>query len=632
MKTKSLQNPATLAQFEAFTRQRTALPGAPAAAAPAAAAVEEGSRRPLPRYVVLMIDDVHLAFGNLALTKKALASFLAELDPEDMVALVTTSGASARHEFTTDRAVLRQAVGRPSVGELRPEQLWAPRLTEYQAELIERGDSEALDVAVQEILQQRQIPDPESEAKLKARRVLEEAVFSAQLTLETTESLIGGMARLPGRKLLFLLSDGFVTGLTAGSPLSYDIRRITDAGTRAGVVVYALETRGLTVRAVGGSASSWSSLMPRTLGNAYSMQWRSEEATRNAMNAIASGTGGFLVHSVNDLRAGLRQMLADTETYYVLAYEPTNTKRDGGFRKIEVRLLRHSGWKVRARSGYFAADTRRAEAVAGAPVRPASNPVRLAADFVSLEGGASDLVLSGHVDATMLPFVREGERYHATIELLATVLDERGVVVTTLPPERAELDLTEAEHARVVSSGLAYQKMTPLKPARYRARLVARGAAGRLGGVEKWVEIPDLTEGHLDLSSVFLLKATGTGAPDGPQDAPQLQNAQAQRRFRRDEDLYVQVYPYNAKRDASGAANLVAQAEILRGGVVLATAAPEPIVVAAPQGPPLPHTSRIKLRLDDLATTGLPEYELRLTVTDRNADETAARLVDFRID
>jgi hypothetical protein len=56
------------------------------------------------------------------------------------------------------------------------------------------------------------------------------------------------------------------------------------------------------------------------------------------MHALAANTGGFLVENSNNLRAGLRKILDDTETYYVLAYEPTNTRRDGGFRRIEVRL------------------------------------------------------------------------------------------------------------------------------------------------------------------------------------------------------------------------------------------------------------------------------------------------------
>ena len=152
------------------------------------------------------------------------------------------------------------------------------------------------------------------------------------------------------------------------------MRRIADAGTRAGVVVYALDTRGLVAAPPGAGAASLRRPGPATFGVVEAMQRRSEEATRDAMNALAADTGGFLVENSNNLRAGLREMLKDTETYYVLAYEPTNTKRDGGFRRIEVRLPGVPGARVRTRSGYFAPDDRRVGAAAGRRRRRRAGP------------------------------------------------------------------------------------------------------------------------------------------------------------------------------------------------------------------------------------------------------------------
>jgi hypothetical protein len=351
-----------------------------------------------------------------------------------------------------------------------------------------------------------------------------------------------------------------------------------------------------------------------------SMQRRSEEATRDAMHALAADTGGFLVDNSNNLRAGLRQMLKDTETYYVLAYEPTNTKRDGSFRRIEVRLPGLRDVKVRTRAGYFAPDDRRASAPSGIPadeprraderqsgMRAAFNslapltaiPVHLSADFISIDSGVTEVVVSGHVDTTTLPFVRQHERYQATVETAAAIYDETGAVAKTLETQRAAMDLTEADPQQVLKRGLSYQRAAALKPGRYRVRLAARDdAAGMAGSAWQWVQIPDLAPGRLALSSLFLLKEDETaGAPPAnPAAGLTLRNAQALRRFRRDESLFVQLYAYNPKRDASGATSLVSQAEILRVGVLLGTAAPEPMSEGEPHGPPVPHTSRIKLR------------------------------------
>jgi VWFA-related protein len=637
--------PQKLVQFEAYTRRQPVTPPAPSQ--PAVVAAAEAPRPPPRRYVVLAADDLHIEPSSLMRAQKALTRFVEEdVGPEDRVALVTTSGATLSQEFTADREVLRQTISRLSLRARGTEWIGVPYISEYQAELIERGDTDALDVAVQEILARDPFePNPETRAKEKARRIFEECVYSARLTLETLETLIRNMARLSGRKVLFLVSDGFLVGLSANSGLGYDVRRITDAGTRAGVVVYSLETRGLTAQVPGGSASNRGPVMARTFSTVFAMQRQSEEATRDAMHALAADTGGFLFHNSNDLQAGLRQMLQDTETYYVLAYEPTNTKRDGAFRRIEVRLPGQRDVKVRARAGYFAPGDRRASSLSRMPEaaerrtkgRPSGTgaalapltaiPVYLSADFVSVDRGVTEVVVSGHVDTTTLPFVRQGDRYKAVVEMVAVVHDQTGAVATTLEPQRLSMDMTEAQHERLSREGLPYQKAAALKPGRYEVRLAVRGAAtGALGIASQRVEIPDLTPGRLTLSSLFLLKASeaaGAAADSGAS----LVLSQALRRFRRDESLYVQLYAYNPMRDSSGTTNLVSQVEILRGGVVVETGAPEPMVMGEPQGPPVPHTSRITLHSFEPG-----EYELRVTVTDRNANEVATRRVGFTID
>ena len=206
---------------------------------------------------MLAIDDVHMEFSSLGRFRKALERFIDEdLRPEDQVALVTTSGSFAlSQEFTADRAALRQTLSRLSAPGRRAEWTGVPHITEYQAELIEGGDPLALDAAVQEVLQAGTFQDQasaEQQSRSKAHVVFTEAVYNSRLTLEALESLCRGLSGLSGRKTLFLVSDGFLTGLAARSGAGFDIRRIADAGTRAGVVVYALDTRGLVAAPPGG--------------------------------------------------------------------------------------------------------------------------------------------------------------------------------------------------------------------------------------------------------------------------------------------------------------------------------------------------------------------------------------------
>ncbi|HEY6547439.1 MAG TPA: VWA domain-containing protein, partial [Vicinamibacteria bacterium] len=439
------------------------------------------------------------------------------------------------------------------------------------------------------------------------------------------------------------------TGLESGSGVGFDIRRITDAGTRAGVVLYALDSRGLQATPPAAMASSSVRVMPSTLGAVEWMQRASEDATRNAMNALAVDTGGFLVHSNNDLRSGLRKMLQDTETYYVLAYEPTNTTHDGSFRRIEVQLPGTREIKVRTRAGYFAPDDQQAKtqllaaelealrsAQREAGMRTALTslapltaiPVRLSADFLSGDGGNPSVVVSGHVDTKAFPFIQKDDRHVAALDAVAVIYDVNGEAVATLP-ERASISLTEADYQQALKAGLQFQKAATVKPGRYQVRFAVReDATGTLGSAWQWVQVPDLAPEQLNVSSLFLLKeGEAKATTETSSAAPDLRNAQALRRFRQGDNLYVQLYAYNPKRDASGATSLVAQAEILRGGVLLGSAAPEPIDPGEAQGPPAPHTTRIRLSRFDPG-----DYELRVTVTDRNANAFVARQVAFTVD
>jgi hypothetical protein len=70
----------------------------------------------------------------------------------------------------------------------------------------------------------------------------------------------------------------------------------------------------------------------------------------------AAARANVIVYPVDPRRAPgklFAQVVADTSSYYLLGYVPTNTKHDGAFRKLDVRSVR-PGLRVQARTGYTA--------------------------------------------------------------------------------------------------------------------------------------------------------------------------------------------------------------------------------------------------------------------------------------
>jgi VWFA-related protein len=647
---------------------------APAAGAPAPPPAAPGPGR----HVVIVVDDLHIAPGNLEPTRRALLSFVDEFTAaEDQLALLTTSRASAPLALGRDRAALRQALASLAYREAGAAPARGSQMTAAQAELILRGDLSAVQLGAQALIAepgsvfdsaspQAAVEGPavaapaglgaaagdareraaEQEARRQARGVLNEALRFSVASLGALADVLRGLAPLPGRKLCLLVSDGFLYGAGTSEERTRELRSVVDAATRSGAVVYALDPRGLTTG--GGDASV------AGLGAAPGLRERVERLSgqlrRETLATLAGDTGGILVSGTNDLETGLRRMLADNEAYYLMAYEPANRKRDGKFRRIELRLPRRSGLTVRTRRGYFAPDDKaptRAAARATAPAvsnldpvaarellatplpaapQPAEVlPVRLAADYLDLPPDGSQAIVRAHVALDKLTWARVDGRRRVGVELAGGVYDETGALVGEPFGRRAAFDVTPEEHARALAKGLRYQHQLALPVGRYQVRIVARELDGiRLGGSTLALEVPDLGAGTLAVSGLFL-SSSSSGAPGAGGEV--LRDAHALRRFRRSETLFFQLYVYNPKRDDAGHGDVVLQAQVRSATRLVAATQALPAALASRDGAPLQETNGIPLESLEPGS-----YELRVVVVDRKAGATVDRRLDFAVE
>jgi VWFA-related protein len=88
----------------------------------------------------------------------------------------------------------------------------------------------------------------------------------------------------------------------------------------------------------------------------------------DTLKTLGPATNGLAIVDSNNLRAGLQRVVDDFNSFYLLGYNSTNSKQDGRYRKIAVRVKR-PGVSVRARDGYTAGRT-------GAPMPPPADPAR----------------------------------------------------------------------------------------------------------------------------------------------------------------------------------------------------------------------------------------------------------------
>src|SRR4029077_10897163 len=127
------------------------------------------------------------------------------------------------------------------------------------------------------------------------------------------------------------------------------------------------------------------------------------------LRALAENTDGLAVVDTNDIDKGMKRIVDDLTSYYLLGYTSTNGKLDGRYHKIRVRV-RRPGVDVRARRGYRAATEKEVEegrmaqvkqidsapptAMQGAlnalgPARPAI-PLHTTVSYATLGGNAAE--------------------------------------------------------------------------------------------------------------------------------------------------------------------------------------------------------------------------------------------------
>ena len=125
------------------------------------------------------------------------------------------------------------------------------------------------------------------------------------------------------------------------------------------------------------------------------------------LRTLAENTDGIAVVDTNDLRGGLRKVVNDVSAYYLLGYYSTNTKLDGRFHRIQVKMKRPNT-TVKARRGYFAPNENRPSAPTPSANVPAGpSPLNDALGALERVRSTSDFYTYGAADPKELRIVTE---------------------------------------------------------------------------------------------------------------------------------------------------------------------------------------------------------------------------------
>jgi VWFA-related protein len=503
------------------------------------------------RTIALVVDDLGLSFESVGYVRQALRKFVDEqMQPDDLVAIVRTSaGSGAAQQLTSDKRRLYAAIERVR---------WNPAGR--------GGDSPFGGIETNP-----GAPDVKSSQQVIAEfEELRAARYSVG-TISAVNYVVRGLADLPGRKSLVLISESFKLFTVEGRNVQLldSLRRLTDQANLASVAISTLDASGLqTLTATAADSlvakgyvftptdlatSGGMALLPppsarntarvdqniaaqaqrdsldafRKLNAMMDQRHQQNIESQSVLSYLAYRTGGVFVSNRNDLGAGLQKIADDQKGYYLIGFRPEESIIDPKtgrrrYRQLTVKVKR-DGLRVRSRGGYFgitdeektAAPQTRDAQLAAALTSPFSSDgvgLRLTALFGAAPEGGSFIRALLQIDAQDLAFSDDADGSHKVVfDVAAVNFGADGRVVDQLTRTQT-LNVSKDALQQVLRDGLLYSLNIPVKqPGAYQLRVAVRDATrGSVGAAGQFVEVPDVSGNRLALSGVVL---NGTTAP-----------------------------------------------------------------------------------------------------------------------
>ncbi|MBX7169952.1 MAG: VWA domain-containing protein [Pyrinomonadaceae bacterium] len=599
------------------------------------------------RTIIFVVDDLHLSFESHARTRDLILKFIDnDFELNDILAIVSTSGKIGfLQQFTNDKIVLKKAVDRLIYNRnFSGSDRLIPPMSDYEALLIDRRDPEVTNVFAQLMAKEYPGSDYESnvaQVRTRASSILVQARILSENTLKVLDEAIRRAAQREGRKIVFFLSDGFLTDPVSSDSV-YLLHRITDAAARTNTVVYSFDVKGLEAGLPEGT----------TAANAggqtgYRIQSGERFEVQDGLSTIADTTGGRFITNSNDLKTEVGKALVEASGYYLLAWEPDiEIISKEKLKKVEVFVKGHPDLKVRLQNGYLGevaekglkkdAETESAPSQLSeeTQLRNALNsqflqndlPTSMVLNYLDLpnEGGVVKAAIQ--IKNEFLEFTKDAEENSAKVDFLGSLYNSDGKKEGYFKDR-----ITVSSKNKSEKPDLFYNLQTILKPGLYQIRIATRDVkSGKLGNAVQWINIPDLTKHKLALSSLLLSENSKDNfqkSVNYPNDSSlSSSEISVNRIFQRSSNLRYVIFIYNTKLGKNNLPDITVQTQLFRKGKLILDGQPRQLSLEGQDLERLYYAAELPLN-----SFPSGQYEIKLTIQDKNINSSLEQMVSFEI-
>ena len=497
------------------------------------------------RLVVILMDRSIPYMGLTVEAQKIAIAAVDQLGPNDLAALVSTSGVYNAQNFTSDRSRLVRAINQRDWSTESSAAPWS----------IDGGD------------------DPRC--------------FCGLCVLEALTNVSDAVRDIPRRrKLLLFIGRGIVINLaplgrTASPGCEHQVKvkreKLFDSLALSNLTVHSIDPRGLLNVGDHTQASVSGAGFDRTVNGGT--QARSQELSRaindvlrtqQSLAVLPARTGGRAVVNTNASIEKVAEIFRETDAYYVIGVERDPSARPSTRRSLEVKVARRN---VRAYA------QRHFITPAPAVASSLSRAVPSSGDALSALLPDAGKPLALNLAAFAKP-VGEGATVHITLDAGAfareaanTVLDVSAIAVDQAGVQLASVKQTTTLVATRIPADRPAVVQVPtsmdLPSGDYEIRVAAvDSSSGTRASVFSQIIVPKFSSQRLSVSDVVVEVGPGV-APRGATSPGVSATATTERAFKRGDQVRAlfQIYQGTARTDAIVPVTTRVRVVDVRGGV-----------------------------------------------------------------
>jgi VWFA-related protein len=426
------------------------------------------------RLLVLFFDFSNMGIPEQLRAQDAALKYVdTQMTESDLMAiLIYTTAVQVKTDFTANREQLTDVIKAFPIGEMSE-----------MADVADTGDDNNQDTGAAFVADETEFN-----------------IFNTDQKLAAIEDVVHKLSALPEKKVLVYITNGISkTGIENQAQLEASI----NAAVKANVAIYPIDARGLMADPPGGGASKAASRGSGIFnGSVYNSQRAAINDSQETLSTLASETGGKVFLDSNDLSLGIVQAKNEFRSYYILGYYTTNSKLDGKYRNISVKLNKNISAKLDFRHGYFgdkvwgkfngADKEQQLQQALSSPDPQTDLPLALEADYFRISPVAYFVPVSVKIPGSVIALAEKRNGGETEFDFVGQVIDERKHIVAKVRDYiKVKLDAGDTE--RLATRNFHYDAGFTLAPGRYRIQfLVRENQSGKMGTFDARFVVPDL--------------------------------------------------------------------------------------------------------------------------------------------